>query len=463
MASFIFENGLVVAMDGEKRIIENGAVVVEGNRIVAVGKTPQVKKEWGADEYINAKGKAIMPGFVTCHNHMYNSLTRYMQLPVPSEIDFSNFGERLTRWWWPKIEETCTKADVYIGTLLAAVEMLKRGITCSADIVEAPNALPGVLGYVAKAVDEVGIRAICSFEATDRLSRANGKLGIKENEKFIKKWNRKKDSRILGKACVHTAFSCHPETLKKTRKIADKYHCGIQLHVAQGPFEVEFIREHRGFNGPVEFLDSLGFLGPDVVAAHGIYLSKKELDILQRNDVKLAFNVKSNMLGGNGVAPVVDLLQRGCTVGLGVDGVNVFDMFELMLLAAALLRVNYLDRTLLSARQVLELATINGAKALGLERQVGSLEVGKKADIITIDISGKSHLTPAFDKLGVIAFSVRASDVNTVMVDGKIIVKDGRILTVDEEKVIEKATDYAEKYQERAISKPISPPWSLPP
>lgn len=463
MASVILENGYVVTMDEKRRVIEKGAVVVEENRIVAIGETSQIKKEWRADEHIDAAGKAILPGFVSCHNHMYNSLTRYMQLPVPSEINFSDFGERLTRWWWPKIEETCTKEDAYVGALLAAVEMLKRGITCTADIIEAPNALPGVLDYVAGAVEEVGIRAVCSFEATDRISRENGELGVKENENFVKKMNMKKDSRIKGMMCVHTAFSCHPETLIKTREIANKYGCGIQLHVAQGPFEVEFIKRHRGFNGPIEYLDSLNFLGPDVVAAHGIYISKKELDIWQRNDIKLAFNVKSNMLGGNGVAPVVELLRRGCTVGLGIDGVNVFDMFELMLLAAALLRVYHLDRTILPSSQILELATLGGARALRLEKEIGSLEVGKKADVIVVDISGKPHLAPAFDKMSVLAFGARASDVEMVMVDGNIVVRGGKVLTVNEQEVINKAIECAEKYQERAIAKPIAPPWSLPP
>lgn len=463
MSKIIIENGYVVTFDEKRTVIDKGAVVVDDGRITDIGETSQIRKGWKADEYIDATGKAILPGFVCCHNHMYNSLTRYMQLPIPSDINFSDFGERLTRWWWPKIEETCTKEDAHVGTLLAAVEMLKRGVTCTADIIEAPNALPNVLDYVAKGVEEAGIRAVCSFEATDRISRENGELGVRENENFVRKMNAKKDSRIKGMMCVHTAFSCHPETLAKTRELANKYKCGIQLHVAQGPFEVEFIRKYRGFNGPIEYLDSLNFLGPDVVAAHGIYVSKKELNIWQRNGVKLAFNVKSNMFGGNGVAPVVELLQRGCTVGLGIDGVNVFDMFDLMLLAAAVLRTVYLDRTLLPAPQVLELATLGGAKALGLEKEVGSLEIGKRADIITVDISGKTHLVPAFDKMSVLAFGARASDVDMVMVDGNVVVKEGKILTVDEQEVIKKAKECAEKYQERAIARPIAPPWSLPP
>lgn len=462
MADYILENGFVVCMDKDGRTIEDGAVVVEGNRILAVGKTHEIKKKYHAEERINVKGKAIMPGFITTHNHMYNSLTRYMDIPIPHEI-YVNFGERLTRWWWPKIEDTCTINDAYIGALLASVEMLKRGITCTADLQEGQNLIPGVLDYLAKAVEEVGIRACLSFEATDRVSYEKGQLGLRENEEFIKKWNSKKDTRILGMVGVHTAFSCHPETLRKAREIADKYKCGIQIHIAQSTYEVELIREKYGVEGSVEFLDKIGFLGPDVNAAHGIYISKKEIEIWRRNDVGLSFNVKSNMLGANGIPPVIELLKRSCKVGLGVDGVNVFDMFELMLLAAALLRTHYLDRSLLPARQVLEMATIGGARVLMLDKEIGSLEPGKKADIIVVDLSGKPHLTPVFNKLEALAFAARGTDVDMVMVDGKVVVQDKKILTVDEEKVLEKAKEAAIKYQERAIEATIQPKWTLPP
>lgn len=462
MADYIFEHGLIVTMDKEGRIIEDGAVVVEGNRILAVGKTHDIKKNYHAEERINVEGKVVMPGLVTTHNHMYNSLTRYMKIPVPHEI-YVNFGERLTRWWWPKIEDTCTKDDVYIGTLLAAAEMLKRGITCTADLQEGQNIIPGALDYSAKAVEEIGIRACLSFEATDRVSYEKGQLGLRENEEFVKKWNYKKDSRIRGMIGVHTAFSCHPETLMKAREMADRHKCGIQIHIAQSTYEVKVIREKYGVDGSVEFLDKIGFLGPDVNAAHGIYISKKEIEIWKRNNVGLSFNVKSNTLGANGLPPVVELLKAGCKVGLGIDGVNIFDMFELMLLAAAVVRVYYLDRSLLSAKELLEMATIGGAKVLLLENEVGSLEPGKKADIIVINFSKAPHLTPIFNELDALAFSVRGTDVETVMVDGRLVVQDKKLLTMDEQKIVDEAKEAAIKYQERAIAAPIQPPWSLPP
>jgi len=447
-------------MGKEARVIEDGAVAVEGNRILAVGKTSDIRRHYRAEERIDARGKVIMPGFVTPHNHMYNSLTRYMDIPITPEMS-ADFGPLLTQWWWPKIEDACTKEDVYAGVLLAATEMLKNGVTCTADFQEGQNLLPGALDHSGKAVEESGIRACLSFEATDRVSLSKGQLGLRENEKFIKKWNRKKDTRIRGMMGVHTCFSCAPETLRKARAIADKYRSGMQIHIAQSTYEVNMIRAKHGM-GSVEFLDSLGFLGPDVDAAHGIYISKKEQEIWQRNDVGLSFNIKSNAFYANGLAPAADLLRRNCKVGLGIDGVNTYDMFDLMTFSMAILRLYYLDGSLLPANKALEMATMGGAKVLGLDKEIGSLEPGKKADVITVDFSGKPKLTPALNKLEVLAFSCKGNDVDTVMVDGKVVVSEKEILTVDEEKVMEMAKSKAAKYQERAIKAPTNPPWSLP-
>ncbi|MGQ9787781.1 MAG: amidohydrolase family protein [Candidatus Hadarchaeaceae archaeon] len=383
-----------------------------------------------------------------------------MDIPLKPEIA-TDFGSLLTRWWWPKIEDTCNKEDVYIGALLASAEMLKNGITCTADLQEGQNLLPGVLDYSSRACEEAGIRAFLSFEATDRVSLTKGKMGLKENEKFIKKRNCK-DARVQGMMGVHTCFSCTPKTLRKAREIADKYGCGIQIHIAQSTYEVEMIKRKYRVGGSVEFLDSIGFLAPDVAAAHGIYISKKELEIWQRNMVGLSFNIKSNAFYANGLAPAVELIKRNGKVGLGIDGVNIYDMFELMTFSMGMLRLYYLDGGLLPALQTLHLATMGGAKVLGQEKEIGSLEPNKKADIILVELSGKTKLTPALNKLDVLAFSCRGSDVDTVMVDGKIVVRNKKILTVDEDSLLERAQRQAERYQERAIKAPINPVWTLP-
>ncbi|MGC8817457.1 MAG: amidohydrolase family protein [Candidatus Hadarchaeum sp.] len=461
MADFIITNGFLVTMDRMNRIIDDGALVVEGNRILAVGKTAEIKRKYRAEEVIDAKGKAILPGFVTPHHHMYNSLTRYMDIPLQPEVA-GDFGSLLTRWWWPKIEDTCTKEDVFVGVLLASVEMLKNGITCTADLQEGQNLLPGALEHAGRACDEAGIRAFLSFETTDRVSLSKGKMGLRENEAFIKERNYKRDARVRGMMGIHTCFSCTPETLIKAREIANRHKCGIQIHIAQSTYEVEMIKNRYHVDGSVEFLDSIGFLGPDVAAAHGIYISKKELEIWRRSNVGLSFNVKSNAFYANGLAPAVELIKRNGKVGLGIDGVNIYDMFELMTFSMALLRLYYLDGGLLPSSQALHLATMGGAKVLGSDREIGSLEPNKKADIILVDFSGKAKLTPSLNKLDILAFSCRGSDVDTVMVDGKIVVRNKRILTVDEDSLLERAQRQAEKYQERAIETPINPVWKLP-
>ncbi|MEM3506659.1 MAG: amidohydrolase [Candidatus Bathyarchaeia archaeon] len=458
----IIKDGIIITMNRERRILKNGAIAIEGNRIVDIGKTEDLEKKYKADKKIDAKGMIVMPGLICVHNHMFAYLLRNMIITPPIGLDTSEtFGKRLTTWYWPKFEDTCTKEDAYIGALLMSVDMLKNGITCTADTLEAPNAIPEALDITAKAIEKTGIRAILTFEASERLSMENGELGLKTNLEFLKKWNSKKDSRIKGAMCVHTAFSCSPDYLVKTKKAAVENNARILIHIAQSPFEVEFIRENYGKRGSVFFLNDLGFLGPDVLAAHCIYVSDEELDIISRTDTKVSFNVLSNMRAGNGVAPVLKLLRKGVTVGLGLDG-DWADLFELMMCTNYLLSVYHLQRNILKAEKLIEMATIDGAKTLGLEKEVGSIEVGKKADIILIKIAGDVHFAPVEDYMHLIANYVRGPHVHTVIVDGNIVVENRSINTVNEEEIIQKAEKQAKEYKNRVESASTVSVW-IPP
>ncbi|MEM2897638.1 MAG: amidohydrolase [Candidatus Bathyarchaeia archaeon] len=458
----IIKNGILITMDKERRILKDGAIVVEKNKIVDVGKTDELEKKHRVDRKIDAKGMIVMPGLVCAHNHMFAYLLRNMVIAPPIGLDTSEtFGKRLTTWYWPKFEDTCTKEDAYAGALLMSADMLKNGITCTADTLEAPNAIPEALEMTAKAVEKTGMRAVLTFEASERLSIENGELGLRTNLEFLKKWNVKKDSRIKGRLCVHTAFSCSPEYLIKTKKIATENDSGILIHVAQSPYEVEFIRENYGKRGSIFFLNDLGFLGPDVLAAHCIYVSDEELDIISRTGTKVAFNVLSNMRAGNGVAPILKLLRRGVTVGLGLDG-DWADVFELMMCTNYLLSVYHLQRNILKSEKLVEMATIDGARALGLENEIGSIEVGKKADIILIKVARDVHFAPVEDYMHLVANYVRGPHVHTVIVDGNVVVENRSINTVDEEEVIQKAEKQAIDYKNRIESASTVPVWAPP-
>lgn len=459
MVDLFIEGGTVISVDAARRVISGGAVAVDGGRIVEVGHVSDLASRYRGRRSIDAQGMLVMPGFVNAHNHTFNLLTRYASVPMEG-VDPSDFGDVLTRWYWPKFEDNNTHETAYYGALLCCAEMLLHGVTCSADMLEGARVIPGGLDQVARAFLETGMRGVLSYEASERVSAEHGRLGNAENVDFVEKWNGR-DGLLRGKMAVHTAFSSSPSYLRSVRELADRYGCGIQLHIAQSPYEVDFIRRHHGYPGSVFFLESLGFLGPDVVASHNIYISEEEVDILARRGVKISFNVKSNQRAGNGVAPVAEFLRRGMTVALGLDGVNIMDMHEMMTHAAFLVRVTTRDRTLVPAAKALEMATIDGARALGLEAEIGSLEAGKKADIILVDCRGKPHLSPLFDPVEAAAFAARGSDVHTVIVDGRVVVEGGRLLTVDLGALLPEVERVAREYLERVRSTPVVPRWEL--
>lgn len=459
MSTYLFKGGIVVTMDPERRILEDGAVVVKDDRITAVGYARDLQATVQADTVIDTRGHFVLPGLINCHNHMYSMLTRYMKIPL-GEMAGKPFGERLTRFWWPKIEESARADDAYYGTLLAGTEMLRRGCTCTADLLEGPNMLPGGLERVAQAVQELGMRGVLSFEASERISAANGQAGLEESATLAKKYNSQPDSLITGWIGVHTPFSSSPRFLVQARQVADELGVGIQTHIAQAPYEVEYIREKFGAKGSVYLLADHDLLRPNLVAGHCIYIDDGELDLLAKHDVKVSFNIKSNANAANGLAAVPKMIERGMTIGLGVDGINVLDMFELMVHSAYHVRLGYMNRDLIPPQKALEMVTIDGAKVLGKEKELGSLEAGKKADVVLIRYDDKPHLNPLDDLYTPVAFGARGSDVETVMVNGRIVVDKGQVLTVDTRTVIEQAIAQSKKYKARIDQTPISPVWS---
>lgn len=457
---YLFKHGTVMTMDAERRIIEDGGLAVQGNRIVEVGKTAELKAKYQANREIAAAGRILLPGFINIHNHSFNLFTRFMNIPMDG-VNPADFGDVLTRWYWPKVEDNNTLEIAYLGALLCASEMLQRGVTTTADMLEGARVIPGGLEEVARGFLEAGLRGVISFEASERVSKEHGELGLAENVRFIEKWNKGPESTITGRLSIHTAFSCSPEYLRLVREWADQLQAGIQLHIAQSPYEVEFIKTRHKRPGPVYLLDEMGLLGPDVLAAHCIYVTDPEIEILARRGVNISYNVKSNQRAANGVAPVPKFMAAGINVGLGVDGINIMDMHELMTHCAYTIRNHYLDRNLIPAQRALEMATINGAKALQLEDQLGSLEAGKKADLIMVDTRGKTHLTPMFNIWEAAAFAARGSDVEFVMVDGRVKVEDYCLQHVEVEKMLAEVEGKAKDFLEKINATPVLPSWRL--
>lgn len=419
LADILIRDGYIITMDAQRRILERGSVAIEGDKITAVGK--DVKER--ADTVIDARGKAVMPGLINAHTHLSMTLLRGVADDMP-------LMEWLDTKIWP-IEKNLTAQDSYLGASLGCLEMIKSGTTCFADQYF-------FMEDVARAVEKAGLRGVLSRGIIELDDPKKREATIREGEKLVKTCHGKANGRILTMFGPHSAYTCSPECLMKVKELAKKYKVGIHTHISESQDEVDRIMKKYN-KRPVEHLDSIGFLGPEVLAAHCVWLTEREITIIRKQGVNPVHNPVSNMKIACGVAPVPEMLAAGIPVALGTDGAasnNSLDMFSEMKFAALLNKAHKLDPTVLPAQVVIEMATINGAVALGLQDKIGSLEVGKKADIVMVDMK-KPHLAPLHNVISHLVYSAVGGDVDTVMVDGKVLMQERRVLTLDEVKVVE--------------------------
>ncbi|MEM2897455.1 MAG: amidohydrolase [Candidatus Bathyarchaeia archaeon] len=421
-------------MNKKREIIKDGYILVDENLITEVGKVSE-KRSSSSDIEIDAKGKVVLPGLICTHCHTHGRASFGMPAPIPYP---ASFYQVLSEWWWPLLEDKLTRENVYALAKSACLDMVKSGITCIADTMEAPNALPGVLEYESKAFEEVGVRGIIAQEATERISKENAELCVKENLNFIKKKNKEKEALVKGAFCVHTVYTCSTELLRLTKKLADENNALIFMHIEESTHDVDYSKKHYG-KFPVEYLADIGFLGKNLLAAQCVQTTDSEIKLFSKNDVKVSHNLQTNMEVGVGISKIPKMIDEGVTVSIGNDGFFL-DMFEnlrtVFLVHKGVLR----DSGVLPADKVLEMATINGAKALGLENEIGSIEVGKKADIIIVDLKSPTLILPE-NLTSQIVYLGNKDCVDTVIIDGKIVVKNGRSKTVDEESTSKEALD----------------------
>ncbi len=428
MADILITGGLVGTQDADRRVFADGAVAIEGSRIAAVGPREEVEVSHSAPTVIDATGKIITPGFICTHTHMPSVVSHSMPVDFSK---FRSFMDMLTKWWWPDVEEQTTHEGIYWTTLWAAGKMLKTGTTTVCDMVEAPSVVAGCLDRTAEAIEKLGSRAVVCYESTERISKENAEAGIQENVRFFQKRKALGESRVTGRLGVHTAFTTSEEMLRKVRRIATDLGAGLVIHVAEVP--PPMLVEKYGRTAPVVLRDT-GFLGPDVLAVHCIHMEPDEIALWKEYDVKVSHTPMSNMLGGSGVAPVVDMLNEGITVSLGHDCFFTLDIFQYVRMAYLLHKVHHHNPTLIPSFQAIDLATTGAARALQMEDEIGSLEVGKKADLLIIRPNQPSPLLPAlfYDTL---INDVDGANVEMVLVDGSVVVKDGELVCVDEEQV----------------------------
>ncbi|MEW6522745.1 MAG: amidohydrolase [Bacillota bacterium] len=442
MLDLLIKGGLVATFDSQWRTIPDGAVAIRGSSIVDIGPAGDLASRYQAKRVLDATGKFIMPGLVCAHAHMPTVLGHNMPVDFSQ---FHDFMDLLTKWWWPQIEDQTTNEDIYWATLYSSIKMLKAGTTTVADMVEAPYALPGCLDWSARAVDESGIRALIAYEVTDRIDEENGHLGVQENLRFVKEWNQK-PGRVRGAFALHTVDTCSEARLREVRKLASDHGAHIFIHVAEIPPPITEAR--WGKRAPYVMRD-VGLLAPDVLAVHCIHLTPEEIDLMAAANVKVAHTPMSNMLGGNGVAPIPDMLDKGMSVGLGHDCFFTLDTFDYLRTMYLVHKVHRQNPGVLPPPQALAMVSTMGARALGMDRDIGSLETGKKADVIIVDPRGPAPLTPQ-TFMGYAIMDVNGADVQTVVVDGRVVVEGRRVLTVDEGEVLRQCVSRAEALWRRA-------------
>lgn len=409
-------NGTVVTMDESDTVIENGAVVVSGENIEYVGPARNVDEKESV-RVIDADGGIIMPGLVNTHTHA--SMTCFRGLA--DDMDLITW---LNDYIFPA-EARLTRERVYTGALLACAEMALSGTTCFSDMYLFEDA-------VAEAADNAGMRAVAGEVLYDFDSPNYGPIekGFEYTQHLLEKW---KDHRLVTIAVEpHSPYLCAPELLKKAAGLSEQYNIPMIVHVAETWKEAENLKEQYKLS-PVAHLADIGVLSPRLLACHCVALDMDDIGLLKQHDVKVSHNPESNMKLASGIAPVPELLDAGVCVGLGTDGPtsnNNLDMFMEMDSAAKIHKVSTMDPTIMDAGKVLRMATIDAARALGLDGEIGSLETGKKADIIVLD-TRKPHLTPMYNVYSHLVYAASGHDVTHTIVNGNPVVKDGKLTTFD--------------------------------
>lgn len=417
----LLENISIIPMTEKDLVIEKGYLVIEGNLIKEIGQGKHSKT--GYDKVIDGTNRVVIPGLINTHTHAAMTLLRGYADDLP-------LMEWLETKIWP-LEAKLTGEDIYWGTMLAIVEMIKSGTTTFTDMYFS-------MDRVAMAVQQSGIRGVL----------ARGMIGVgPENEKamddsrdLVAKWHQKAEGRIIFMLGPHAPYTCPPDYLKRVRDLATELQVGIHIHVAETRGEVENSIKQYG-QTPVAHLESLGLFENKVVAAHCVHVNEKDMQILQKHDVGVAHNPESNMKLASGIAPVPEMLEIGIPVALGTDGAssnNDLDMINEMRSCALLHKVNKMNPTVLPAYTALDMATVNGGKALGLDKEIGILKPGFKADLVIMNLDN-AHMIPRYDLIANIVYAAQASDVETVIIDGQIVMENRVIKTLDEEEILAKA------------------------
>jgi 5-methylthioadenosine/S-adenosylhomocysteine deaminase len=432
VVDLIISGGTVVTMDNSRRIIENGAVAVKNGKILAVGRATEITRAYAASEVINAGGKVVIPGLINGHTHVPMTLFRGL-------ADDLDLQEWLTKYIFPAEAKNVTEEFVRVGTRLGLAEMIRGGTTTYCDMYYFEDA-------IADETSKAGMRGvlgetIIDFPVADNKTNAEG---MAYAEQFISHW--KGNSLIVPAIAPHAPYTVSEGHLKAIRVFSDRTGAPIVTHISETKREVDDSLKAKGAS-PIDYLNRIGFLNNRVIAAHIVWPTEEELGLLKKLGVGIVHNPQSNMKLASGVAPVPEMLKQDLPVGLGTDGAasnNDLNLWEEMDTAAKLHKVISKDPKVVNAKEAFEMATIRGARAIHLEREIGSIEKGKRADLVIVDLDDLNQ-TPYYNIYSDLVYATKAADVRTVIIEGRVVMRDRRLLTLNEETIKADARSYRER------------------
>ncbi|MFX1318542.1 MAG: amidohydrolase family protein [Promethearchaeota archaeon] len=452
MADLIIDEATIITMDAQRRILTDGAIVIEDQRIIAVGKSHEIKQQYSAETRISGKAKIIIPGLIDCHVHLAQALIR----GTADDVDLIPW---LRDYVWV-LQGNFTPEDGKVSAELCIAEMLKSGTT---SFLESMIHKRYGMNGIAQVVERTGIRGCLSKLFMDWTGYADEEAimyegMIEDPEECIaetlsmhNKWQGAADGRVFIWWGARTPGAVSPELYRRVAELARQRHMGITMHLGEVKEDVEYTKSQ--FNqSPAEFARDVGMMGKNVVLVHGVWITPEEFPIYVETGTHMCHCPASNAKLASGIALIPEMLEAGINVCLGCDGGpsnNAYDMFREMFLAAIIHKARTLKPLTMPAETVLEMATINGAKALGLEKDIGSIEVGKKADLVLIDTT-QLNLAPTYNPVSNIIYAANGFNVHTTIVNGQILVHEGKLMTLDEEKVIENARERGQQLLERA-------------
>jgi len=419
VVDIIVRGGTIVTMDADRRLIENGAIAIKGGRIVAIGSRADIERRHRAREVIEAGGKVVIPGLINGHTHVPMTLFRGL-------ADDLDLQEWLTKYIFPAEAKNVTEQFVRAGTRLGLAEMVRGGTTTYCDMYYFEDA-------IADETSKAGVRGVLGetvidFPVADNKTHAEA---MAYTERFINKW--KGHALVTPAVAPHAPYTVSEEHLRAVRALSDRTGAPIVIHISETKYEVDESLKAKGAS-PVDYLNRIGFLNNRVIAAHVVWPSDEEIALLKKLGVGVVHNPQSNMKLASGVAPVPAMLKQDLALGLGTDGAasnNDLSMWEEMDTAAKLHKLFSKDPKVVTAEQAFEMATIRGARALHMEKEIGSLEKGKRADLVIVDLDALNQ-TPFFNIYSDLVYATKATDVRTVVIEGRVVMRDRKLLTLDE-------------------------------